>query len=426
MKTIAFYTLGCKLNFAETSTLAEKFRQAGYIVTEFHSISDIYVIHTCSVTSAAEKKSRQAIRQARKRNPDAFIAVIGCYSELRSNDIKSMGCADIILGNSEKYNLLEYINNKKEYNETYNISNEKNFVPAVSLGDRTRSFLKIQDGCDYFCAYCTIPYARGRSRSAKIIDVINLIKTASKTGVKEIVLTGVNVGDFGKNNAESFYELLLNIEKNKYVDRIRISSIEPDLLHTEIIDFIANSEIIAPHFHISLQSGSDVILKTMGRKYDTNLFKERVNLIKQRIPDAFIAADVITGFPGETEEEFYITKKFIESLPLSELHVFTYSERPGTKAIKLDGNVQNDIRKQRTYQLLKISDKKKFNFYETNIGREQKVLWESNNYKGYMNGYTANYLKIKSIYDKNKVNTLEKVKLSKFNNGEGDEVFFYI
>ncbi len=412
MKSIAFYTLGCKLNFAETSTIAEKFRNAGYKIVDFESIADIYVIHTCSVTSMAEKKSRQAMRQAKRRNNKALIAFIGCYAELRYDEIKKLNIANIIIGNKDKYELLNFITNN---NITINKVNEE-FVPAMSLGrERTRSFLKIQDGCDYFCAYCTVPYARGPSRSMKIVDIKNMFSLLADKGIKEVVLTGVNVGDFGRKNGENLKQLLYELENIKKIERIRISSIEPDLLDTELIKLIADSEIIAPHFHLPLQSGSDVVLKLMGRRYNINSFIEKVELIKKTIPTAFIAADVITGFPGETDLEYEKTKKIIELLPLSELHVFTYSERPGTKAATMNNKISESVKKKRTDELLYISKNKKKVFYLSNKGSIQKVLWENNNYKQFMSGYTANYLKIIAKYDINKINSFETIKLTELN-----------
>ncbi len=412
MKTVAFHTIGCKLNFAESSAIARKFKNKGYIISNFGSKADIYVINTCSVTSSAEKKCRQAIRQARKRNPDAIIAVIGCYSELRYDEIENLKLVDIILGNSNKYDLLDYIESTANNDEIDRVANFEKFCPAISYDERTRSFLKIQDGCDYYCTYCTVPFARGMSRSASIQEILNMINLAVDNGIKEIVLTGVNVGDFGKKNGESLARLLIQIEEITKLERLRISSIEPDLLSKELINIISNSDIIAPHFHISMQSGSDNILRLMNRKYDTAFFSEKINMIKENMPDAFIAIDVITGFPGETDKEFNITKKYIQNLPVSELHVFTYSERPGTKAANMPGYVQNGIRQERTAELLEISKQKKKNFYISSLNSFHKVLWEAKQYKGFMSGYTENYLKVKCDYDETKINTVQKVLLT--------------
>jgi len=408
VKTIAFHTLGCKLNFAETSSISRDFKAAGFTIVNFSEEADIYVIHTCSVTSAAEKKCRQTIRQARKRSPEALVAVIGCYSELRSEDIRELDSADIILGNNNKHKLLEYVMNREEAVQDLP-TGEEDFFPAWSSGDRTRSFLKIQDGCDYFCAYCTVPHARGRSRSTSIQNVVKSAREIAATGIKEIVLTGVNIGDFGRKNGQSLNMLLKEFQFFEGIERLRISSIEPDLLSEELIRTIAGSSIIAPHFHISLQSGSDKILKAMGRKYDTALFRDTVNTIKNIMPTAFIAADVITGFPGEDETEFLNTENFISQLPLSELHVFTYSERPGTRAVKMEGRVREGIRTERTKTLITLSNFKKKEFYESNIGTEHFVLWETSLNKGMMSGYTENYLRVVSAYDKSRVNNIENV-----------------
>ena len=410
MKKVAFHTLGCKLNFAESSDLARKFIQNDYEQVSPKEFADVYIVNTCTVTQVAEKKCRNAIRQANNINPDAIIAVIGCFAQLEPQEIAKIEGVDIILGNADKHKLFKYISNKEVFAEHWNkvedIANVKEFVPSYSSNDRTRSFLKIQDGCDYFCTYCAIPYARGRSRSETIENTILKAKELEKEGKKEVVLTGVNIGDFGKHNDETFFELIKGLDKIEHIERYRISSIEPNLITNEIIDFVKQSRSFLPHFHIPLQAGTNLLLERMKRKYNRELFAQRINYINQVMPNAFIAADIIVGFPGETDEEFNSTIDFINSLPLAALHVFTYSERPNSLAINFDGKVPINIRKKRSLVLQDISNNKKKEFYKRNIGYNAKILWESDNEKGMMFGFSDNYIRVARKFDEKYINTI--------------------
>ncbi|MDN5330436.1 MAG: threonylcarbamoyladenosine tRNA methylthiotransferase MtaB [Bacteroidales bacterium] len=422
-KRIAFHTLGCKLNFSETSTLARRFRELGYEITEFSEEADVYVIHTCTVTQVAEKKSRAAIYQAIRRNPSARVAVIGCYSELRAESIRRIEGVDVVLGNQNKFDLPAIIEGKtiidKEtgnyqpcHEKEEGFAPEGQFYPAFSSGDRTRSFLKIQDGCDHFCTYCAIPYARGRSRSATVEQALDTARKAAATGVKEIVLTGVNIGDFGRRNGEKFIDFLRKANEERVVERMRISSIEPELLTDEIIELVASSEILMPHFHIPLQSGSDTILRWMRRKYDTRLFASRVFKIKELMPHACIAADVIVGFPGETEELFNETYHFLESLPVSYMHIFTYSDRPGTPASMKAGKLEPSVKRLRSKILHELSETKLAAFYQSCRGLEVSILFESDNENGMMGGFTENYIRVKTPYNPDLINTLIRTTLN--------------
>ncbi|MCD4724507.1 MAG: tRNA (N(6)-L-threonylcarbamoyladenosine(37)-C(2))-methylthiotransferase MtaB [Bacteroidales bacterium] len=416
-KRIAFQTFGCKLNFAETSTIARQFREDGYEVVKYRDEADIYVINSCVVTGNAEKKCRSAIRQAKRRNPGAIIAVVGCLSQIKEDELAKMEEVDILAGNEEKFRLAELLNKNPEpgacFRQVGDINKSEAFTPSWSSGYRTRSFLKIQDGCDYFCTYCTIPFARGRSRSATIADTIRTAKEIAASDIREIVLSGVNIGDYGKQHDESFYKLIQELDKVDGIDRIRISSIEPDLLDEEMISFVANSEKFLPHFHIPLQSGSDKILKSMKRKYKREVFAKRVNEIREHMPKACIAADVIIGFPGETEEDFRETYDFLNRMDISYMHVFTYSERPGTKATGLNGKITNAVKKERSRRLHELSDTKKAAFYKQNIGTTAFVLFESDNSGGFMHGFTGNYLKVKTPYKKELVNEIIPVQLER-------------
>jgi threonylcarbamoyladenosine tRNA methylthiotransferase MtaB len=416
-KRIAFQTFGCKLNFAETSTIARQFRKDGYEVVEYRDEADIYVINSCVVTGNAEKKCRSAIRQAKRRNPGATIAVVGCFSQIKEDELAKMEEVDILAGNEEKFRLAELLNKNPDpgacFSQVGDINKSEVFTPSWSSGDRTRSFLKIQDGCDYFCTYCTIPLARGRSRSATIADTIRTTKEIAATDIREIVLSGVNIGDYGKHHNESFFKLIRELDKVNGIDRIRISSIEPDLLDEEIISFVAGSEKFLPHFHIPLQSGSDKILKSMQRKYKREVFAKRVDEIKAQMPKACIAADVIIGFPGETEEDFRETYDFLSGMDISYMHVFTYSERPGTKAAGLNSKITNAVKRERSRRLHELSNTKKAAFYKQNIGTKAFVLFESDNSGGYMHGFTGNYLKVKTAYDKELVNKIVEVRLER-------------
>ncbi|MCD6112229.1 MAG: tRNA (N(6)-L-threonylcarbamoyladenosine(37)-C(2))-methylthiotransferase MtaB [Bacteroidales bacterium] len=408
---IAFNTFGCKLNFSETSSISKKFNKDKYQIVNFNEKADIYIIHSCSVTANAERKCRFAIHQANKKNPEAKIALMGCYAELHHDDLLKIQGVDIVLGNVEKYNIVDYIEKNKILKTIPDVNKTESFHPAYSLGDRTRSFFKVQDGCDNFCTYCIIPYARGRSRSNTIDETIKTAKEIAATEIKEIILTGVNIGDFGRKNGESFLGLIKELDKIKGIDRIRISSIEPDLLSDEIIEFVAKSKKILNHFHIPLQSGSDKILKQMHRKYDTEFFSGRIKKIKSLMPEACIAIDLITGFPGESDEDFQQTYNFLNNLELSYLHVFTYSDRPGTVAAKIKDKVNSKIKKFRSKELHILSDNKKKEFYKQNIGNKSKVLFESGNIDGYMHGFTENYIKVKTKYNPDLVNKIIDVEL---------------
>ena len=415
-KKVAFYTLGCKLNFSETSTIARSFEEGGFAKVNFDDQPDVFVINTCSVTENADKKCRQIVKKAKKVNPDGFVAIIGCYAQLKPTEISQIPGVDIVLGANEKFNLVEHIETLEKTDEVVvkneNIKRTKEFVPAFSMGDRTRSFLKVQDGCDYFCTFCTIPLARGKSRNATIEETIEEAQKIAKTDIKEVVLTGVNIGDFGQGGEENFFGLVKALDKVEGIDRFRISSIEPNLLSDEIIDFtLGESKRFVPHFHIPLQSGSDRLLKAMRRKYERSLFAERINKIKSINPDTCIGVDVIVGFPGETDKEFMETIEFLKDLPVSYLHVFTYSERANTTAIKLGDPVPMHIRKERSKQLHILSDKKKRQFYESAVGKTGTVLIEQEENNGWMYGFTENYVKVKVPYDEKLANTFQYVYL---------------
>ena len=413
-KTVAFHHFGCKVNFAEESTLSRQFIEKGYKLIDFREIANVYVISTCIVTAVAEKKCRAAIRQAHKINPDAKIAVIGCYSELKKNEIAKIEGVNVTLGHTGKFNLLEAIEqNDPEVGSEFKPYSRHDFIPSVSYGDRTRSFLKIQDGCDYFCAYCTIPFARGESRSDTISHVLQSAIEVIKTGIKEIVLTGVNIGDFGRQNNESFLDLLKALDRVSDIPRVRISSIEPDLLSDEIITFIGKSERIMPHFHLPLQSGSDKVLGAMKRKYDRDLFTSRVLKIHSILPLACIASDVIVGFPGESDNDFAETSELIEKLDISYLHVFSYSSRENTLAAKMIHLVPETIKKERSEVLHALSNKKKKIFYQNNKGHEAQVLFESGNSNGFMHGFTGNYIKVSTPYNPELANQIKKIKLAR-------------
>lgn len=437
-RKIAFHTFGCKLNFAETSSIARNFTENNYETVDFKDKADIYVIHSCTVTAQAEHKCKAAIRQAQRRNPEASIAVIGCYSQLKPDELLKMPGVNIVLGNNEKYGLFDIVNsdNSSEHRDDEfhyhghtlpeikenkgvsdkEINTSRKFQPGYSVNDRTRSFFKVQDGCDYFCTYCAIPFARGRSRSATIAETLSVAQQIASSDVREIVLTGVNIGDFGRQHNESFFDLVKELDLLEGIDRIRISSIEPELLSDDIIMTVGSSNKLMPHFHIPLQSGTDRILSLMKRKYKRELFAARVNKIKELMPDACIAADVITGFPGETEEDFNDTYDFIKSLQLSYLHVFTYSSRPGTRSAEMEGQVTETEKTRRSRKLHELSDQKKQSFYVQNQGSLQEVLWESDIQNGFIFGFTGNYIRCKTPSDFNKVNTIEKVILQSVDN----------
>jgi MiaB-like tRNA modifying enzyme len=418
-KTVAFGTLGCKLNFSETSTIARSFIDKGFKRVDFKEKADVYVINTCSVTDTADKKSKTIIRQAAKQNPAAFVVVTGCYAQLKPEDAAAIPGVDLVLGANDKFNITKYLENleKHEAGEVHacTFAEINDFQHAFSYGDRTRSFLKVQDGCNYFCTYCTIPLARGKSRNPSIASIIEEAKAIAGQGIKEIILTGVNIGDFGRSTEESFLGLLQALDQIDTIARIRIGSVEPNLLSDEIIDFVATSQRIAPHFHIPLQAGTDEVLSLMKRRYTTDLFARRIARIRATIPHAFIGVDMIAGMNGETPELYQQAYRFIESQEVSQLHVFPYSERANTAALKIDGIVPVEERRNRTQQLIALSDKKLKAFYIKHIGEEALVLFENQKGKTKMQGWTANYIKVEAPYEKTAINQLRKVRLSGLN-----------
>ena len=404
--TVALTTLGCKLNFSETSTISRQFKNVGYSIVRFDEFSDIYVINTCSVTENADKQFKSYVSKALKINQDAFIIAIGCYAQLKPEELANVNGVDLVLGSKEKFKILDYLNDFKK-NQSSKIHSceisETNFYrSSFSIGDRTRSFLKVQDGCDYKCTYCTIPLARGISRSDKLDNILRAAKEISDSGIKEIVLTGVNIGDYGKgefgnkNHKNTFLELVTALDKVDGISRVRISSIEPNLLSNDIINFVSNSKKFVPHFHIPMQSGSDTILKLMKRRYLSKLYRDRINHVKQVMPNACIGADVIVGFPGESEEEFMETYNFIKSLDLSYLHVFTYSERDNTEAVGLNNVVPSSIRSKRSKLLRALSVQLKRKFYMSQLGTIKNVLFEPENRNGFIYGFSNNYVRIKT------------------------------
>ena len=418
-KTASFYTLGCKLNFSETSTIARDLENEGFARVEFESGADIYVINTCSVTDQADKKCRNVVRRALKYNSSAFIVVIGCYAQLKPKEISSIKGVDLVLGAQEKFNLKSFLHDIEKRKETQienkHIKHVNEFYPGYSKGDRVRSFFKVQDGCNYFCSFCTIPLARGKSRSANVEETMVKAREIASSEVKEVVLTGVNIGDFGYGTKERLIDLLIELDKLEQINRFRISSIEPDLLSNEIIEFVYKSKRFVPHFHIPLQSGSDILLKSMRRRYNTELYKSRIKKIKDLMPEACIGVDVIVGYPGETEEEFNKTVHFLKSLPISYLHVFTYSERANTTAPRMGKIVPMEERRKRSKQLRILSLKLKQQFYQNNLGKTEKVLLE-NQEDGYHYGFTENYVKVKLTAQKVKKNEIVSVKLNEINN----------
>ena len=413
---VALTTLGCKLNFSETSTISRQFLEQGYDVVKFDEISDIYIINTCSVTENADKQFKSLVSKSLKINSNAFIVAIGCYAQLKPEELAKINGVDLVLGSKEKFKILDYLNdlNKNKLGEIHSceISETDFYKSSYSIGDRTRSFLKVQDGCDYKCTYCTIPLARGISRSDELSNIISSAESISKSGIKEIVLTGVNIGDYGKGELgqkkhdNTFLELITELDKVDGIARIRISSIEPNLLSDEIIHFVANSNKFVPHFHIPLQSGSNNILRLMRRRYKRELYKERVSYIKSLMPNACIGADVIVGFPGESDELFLETYKFIQSLDLSYLHVFSYSERDNTKAVDLMNIVPKQIRSKRSKMLRTLSVKIRRDFYSRQLGTKKNILFESENKKGFIHGFSENYVRVKTPWRKNLVDSI--------------------
>ncbi|SDE65211.1 threonylcarbamoyladenosine tRNA methylthiotransferase MtaB [Pricia antarctica] len=426
-KKVAFYTLGCKLNFSETSTIARGFTEEGFQRVAFSEAADMYVINTCSVTENADKRFKTIVKKAQKANPDAFVAAIGCYAQLKPEELAAVDGVDLVLGATEKFKITDYINDILNRPSTAlrmteihscEIEDADFYVGSYAIGDRTRAFLKVQDGCDYKCTYCTIPLARGISRSDTLDNVLRNAAEISAQGIKEIVLTGVNIGDYGKGefankkHEHTFFDLVKALDEVEGIHRLRISSIEPNLLKNETIDFVAQSKTFVPHFHIPLQSGSDQMLKRMRRRYMSNLYEDRVRRIREAMPHACIGVDVIVGFPGETDELFLETYHYLNELDISYLHVFTYSERENTPAAEMDGVVSNNVRKKRSKMLRGLSAKKRRVFYEGQLGAVRRVLFEGENKSGYIHGFTENYVKVKAPWDPTLVNTLHTVKLT--------------
>jgi threonylcarbamoyladenosine tRNA methylthiotransferase MtaB len=421
-KKVAFYTLGCKLNFSETSTIARNFQNEGFDRVEFEEVADIYVINTCSVTENADKQFKQIVKKATKLNEKAFIAAVGCYAQLKPEELVSVDGVDLVLGATEKFKITDYINDlsKNDRGEVHSCEIEEAdfYVGSYSIGDRTRAFLKVQDGCDYKCTYCTIPLARGISRSDALENVLKNASEISQQGIKEIVLTGVNIGDYGKGefgnkkHEHTFLDLVKALDEVEGIERLRISSIEPNLLKNETIEFVSQSRTFVPHFHIPLQSGSNEILKKMKRRYQREVYTERVSKIREVMPHACIGVDVIVGFPGETDEDFLETYHFLNDLEISYLHVFTYSERDNTEAAAMDGVIPMNVRSKRSKMLRGLSVKKRRAFYESQIGTNRTVLFEGENKEGYIHGFTENYVKVKTPWNPELVNTLHQVNLT--------------
>jgi threonylcarbamoyladenosine tRNA methylthiotransferase MtaB len=417
-KKVAFYTLGCKLNYSETSTIGRMFNDAGFETVNFTDAADVYIINTCSVTENADKKCRKVVKEALKHSPNAYVTIVGCYAQLKPQEISEIEGVDMVLGAAEKFRIVEFISdltkNPKAVIHNSPIEETNQFIASYSYGDRTRTFLKVQDGCDYSCTFCTIPLARGKSRSDLIPNIVQQAQEIAVSGVKEIVLTGVNIGDFGLRDGireDKFIDLVKALDEVEGIERFRISSIEPNLLTNEIIEFVAISKRFVPHFHIPLQSGSNKILSLMRRRYKNDLYVNRVSAIKAIMPNACIGVDVIVGFPGETREDFLDTYNFLNELPISYLHVFTYSERENTPAAEMDGSVPGSQRGDRSKMLHILSDKKRRAFYKTQLGNSYPVLFEADHKEGFMHGFTPNYVKVKVKYDPVLVNELKTIKL---------------
>ncbi|MGB5383842.1 MAG: tRNA (N(6)-L-threonylcarbamoyladenosine(37)-C(2))-methylthiotransferase MtaB [Lutimonas sp.] len=434
-KKVAFYTLGCKLNFSETSTIARDFQNKGFHRVDFEEWADIYVINTCSVTDNADKRFRSIVRAALKKNEKAFLIAVGCYAQLKPEELANIDGVDLVLGATEKFKVTDYLNDlsKNDLGEVHSceIEDANFYVGSYSIGDRTRAFLKVQDGCDYKCTYCTIPLARGISRSDTLENVINNATEISKKGIKEIVLTGVNIGDYGKGefgnkkHDHTFLDLIRALDTIEGLERLRISSIEPNLLNKDIISFVASSRTFVPHFHIPLQSGSDELLRSMKRRYPLSLYTDRVEQIKKSMANACIGVDVIVGYPGETDELFLETYKYLSDLDISYLHVFTYSERPNTDAIDLPGVVPLKVRAKRSKMLRGLSVKKRRAFYENQLGKNATVLFESENKDGFIHGFTENYVKVKTPFDKELINTTHRILLDEIAD-DGSVLFSWI
>lgn len=413
--SVAFYTLGCKLNFAETSTISRQLMDKGFVKAEFTSGADMYVINTCSVTDHADRKCKKVVNEILRYNPKAYIVVVGCYAQLKPQEIASIPGVDMVLGAAEKFNLPEHLHSlTKEMNAIVKnapIKEVNTFIPGFSEGDRTRTFLKVQDGCDYFCTFCTIPLARGQSRSATVEETLKKVKTIAADGIREVILTGVNLGDFGVNHGETFYDLICELEQVETIDRYRISSIEPNLLTNEIIDFVSKSKKFVPHFHIPLQSGHDELLKRMRRKYLSELYRNRIETIFEKMPHCAVGVDVIVGFPGETEEMFQHTYDFLRDLGVSYLHVFPYSQRVNTTANKMKEQVPVKVRMERSERLRILGEKLKQAFYRQNMNTTRTVLFEHEERNGMMHGFTENYIKVKAPYDPLLTNELVEMHL---------------
>ncbi len=423
MKKVGLYTLGCKLNFSETSAIGRQFDDHGYARVPFHDPADVYVINTCSVTDNADKKCRKVVRQALKSNPDAYIVIVGCYAQLKPQEIANIPGVDLVLGAAEKFRLFEVVDDfvKSACGKAIasEIKEATSFVSAYSQGERTRSFLKIQDGCDYKCSFCTIPLARGKSRSDELQNIVANAEALAREGVREVVLTGVNIGDYGTDHPEKFIDVVRALDEVEGIDRFRISSIEPNLLTNEIIEFVAISKRFMPHFHVPLQSGNDEMLKNMRRRYKREVYSDRVALIKQLMPHACIGVDVITGHPGETDAHFLDTYNFLNALDVSYLHVFTYSERPNTHALTLPDPVPQHIRNERTTQLRSLSEKKRRHFYSQFEGQNRPILFEEEVSEGHLHGFTDNYIKVITPYDPLLVNEIRTFRLAELDaNGE--------
>lgn len=425
-KTVVYYTLGCKLNFAETSTIGKTLKQLGVRTVRKGETADICIVNTCSVTEVADKKCRQAIHKLVKQHPNAFVVVTGCYAQLKPEQIVEIEGVDLVLGADQKGDLVQFLNNHigKENNPaafTTPLKDIRSFSPSCSRGDRTRYFLKVQDGCDYYCSYCTIPFARGRSRNGTIADLVRQAEEVAAEGGKEIVITGVNIGDFGKSTNEDFLHLIQALDRVEGIERYRISSIEPNLLTDEIIDFVAQSRAFMPHFHIPLQSGCDEVLTLMRRRYDSALFAHKIHKIKSVMPQAFIGVDVIVGARGETKENFLVTQHFLENLPVSQLHVFSYSERPGTQALKIEHKVSAEEKHERSKCLLDLSARKLHDFYQSHVGSDAIVLLESSKDSRVMHGFSENYIRVEIPKDNTLANKLVRVRLGDFN-ADGDSL----
>ncbi len=423
--TVAIHTLGCKMNFAESSDLIRKFVEHGFRVVDFKEKADVYIINTCTVTALAEKKCRSMIRNAIHTNPSAIVAAIGCFAQNNAAEIAKIEGVDYIVGNADKHKLLDYILNPtcNGHSKMLPMGKDDEFVPSYSSGDRTRSFFKVQDGCNYFCSYCAIPFARGRNRSMNVKDTVAMAWQIAHSGMKEVVLTGINTGEFGRQHGETFFDLIKALDNVTPISRYRISSIEPNLITDEMIDFIAQSRAFLPHFHIPLQAGSNEVLQLMNRRYTTELYAQKVMKIKEVMPHACIACDIIAGFTGESDQLFADACHFVESLPISYLHVFTYSERPNTKSLSHTGKVPVSQRRERSRILHEISQKKKTEFYRENEQQQRTVLWESDHHGTYMQGFTDNYIKVRTPYNEALVNQITPALLTHLNNIDGDDVF---